>query len=1431
MTETSGSEIGQVFVRISAVGDAMKVLRELQTEFRRTLALTNQFDNIEGMEDTVTPMINRMAALETQLERVIGGQLQLRGAISNVTEEFSRQAAAVVKGAKEQQSANREAVSSSVKIAIVASQSAIATGDYANAAKLANQAIQEAGTSQLALQTALLNYVKIINQVSTGSSALGRAITSNADAQMRFSAQTTKTADQLVADFQDMQSQITKVQAHIQGLGGEFSALSKTALNRLQRDLGNTLQKNVVHMLSLTEKTQGLRVASREAAGVLKTVSAELEKYGQTAALVEAKVSQLQAAEKRRAERSGAQMERARITTARESLESIQYQLNQAEHEAEKALSEFRAETQRLASAMDSPAREQFIRDRGGQEALRRETVLIREQRAALIQLANAHERATSYGQARVKITRTATSIGERMADTISKETINMAKAAIAAKDYARAVQIVNQRLGQMNTTLDATNVANRQFLSSLDPRELRGSIAVQRQLEGLRGQAQGMAASPRGRWWDSAVGQLRNLSGTVLALTGAFYTLQGAAMSALQAMQAGAQYSVIQAQLKLLAESTEEYNQALEISRKNIALFGGSIVDNLQNMNRLILLSNQSGASIEDLNDMLLLLSTKDPVQGIEGASIALNEALSEGTTRSLRQRFELGGEQLKMFTDQTLTANEQLALFEKELQKIGLSMELLEGSVSIGARSVNEFSAAWEEAMLVSGQALNNSLVVPMGAMTVVLQNAISLLKTYNELVESGAKAREGQSSLLSLGSSLAFMMLPGSTLIDTLFRFAGAEVFQNIIASFTQMSPAAKDAAGGIKDLNDEMAAGEAQAKRQADAINEYIEKLILQTITEENNAEAKARLLDIAYQYGEGIIDMAAAQKLLSDEFSFTTNNTEQLAVALNAFHQEALKARQELLSAAEASKAAANAMLEYIQQVVSSANEEAARAKALEELNRIALDLHNGTITLAEAGTQLQSSFGMTADMATVLAGQLRVLGSQAAITQQELVNAAAAAEAAFRQSMSAILQTRALIGKTGVEAAKIRVDQARDVLRQFQGRPTESMTQEEQLARAEAMNRLMEAQNELAREQVSLASDWAIETQRVQQRIDQLLPEYEQLVKYGDLATDSQKQRRLELAREIEMLRNKLPKAEKGGGAGGGSAARDDQSKLNDQLAMDQLKADQAAEDALIAHEERMLEIRKDYAERTLRAIEGYQEDQKSGRASFYESLTGIEDHGLQKAMSAQFEAAAMEAGKIAQTLGPDVAAQFLQQMQTNILNQAKRQQEIAKALDKNGEDFNPALAEYLQGVDQLFRVSEQGAINKILRARDSLASQEVGAVEEAQQKYIDALLKISDNAAESAERRIEAVRLAGKEIDLEIAKVEELGIMYEKIGFVPGSQRTVELQAFPGVQLDGNPENLTGIAAEIAAALQAIRNNTGDTVGAIRRLAPSVTQ
>jgi DNA-binding ferritin-like protein (Dps family) len=689
-------------------------------------------------------------------------------------------------------------------------------------------------------------------------------------------------------------------------------------------------------------------------------------------------------------------------------------------------------------------------------------------------------------------------------------------------------------------------------------------------------------------------------------------------------------------------------------------------------------------------------------------------------------------------------MSSNEKIQRLIATLSNMGISMDLLEGSVGDAARTVNELGAVSEETWARIGQALSVSLADELKVLTDALKDANAALAEYARTNDQINEAK-----------TVGFTEDQMKVLTDGTMGLTGAQRLAM------------------------------AEAMKTADA------------------------------------------QTKLAKELELTSEAFLQAGTNAEAYRQRL----EPLIKAVEEKNAAA---IEYIKNTLQSAETEARQAEIMRDLVDLSTKVADGHMTAADASKALEEKYGSLGLSVSALQGMFVALAAQSRETASGLAADAATAAAAWQRQMSEVVRAAQLIGKEGAEAARIRLQQLREdqalVLPGYENAPERGRIAVD-IKQAE-----LDLQREINRETKAaedLAVDWAVATGNVVPELERARKEYARIMSTASSATKEEKQRALELAQIIRTLEGALEGAKPsgGGGGGGGGKGLSDQERLNNQLALDQLRADQQAQDALIAHEERMLEIRKDYAERTLRAIEEFQEDQKSGRASFYESLTGIEDHGLQKAMSAQFEAAALEAGKIAQTLGPDVAAEFLQQMQKNIIDQAKRQQEISKALDKGSDDFNPALAEYLQGVDQLFRVSEQGAINQILRARDSLAMSEQGAIQDAEQKYIDALAKISDTASESAERRIEAVRLAGKEIDMEIAKVQELGAAYEKIGFTPGSQRTVALQGNAPDPMAGVSESLSGIAADITSVLNAIRSNTGDTASAVRRLSPSVTQ
>ena len=1266
---TSGTEVGQVFVRVNVNGDALSVLKDIEEQMLRITRVAGVAGSAQSSSVQISPQASQSAMDMAQSLREVSVVAPMATqSINTYTQSLDK----AQKVTKAQAITARIVATETSQLKIVQSQNAASAGDFTSAMNFALEALDDLprGTNQY--QFALKNLNVIMQQTETQSRTFAKAVADGGAALIKTSIDSSSFTSSIDRAF-DIVNQ--KIKQYTDGMDllqakTEMAEADGSQLEIMHSTLGKAFDQNVVKIMNLAKNMHGLD----EAMALGKRA---VEEYGDSFRGMGVDLSETIALLKR--------------------FETEKTKLDQANAKKMEA-SEF---AESLNIIKDARIMAQF-------------NGTIR----AINMLEQEVERYNIGSRAGIAITREIIRLEGIHADALTKTAIASAKAYEKIRNYGEGLRVAERRLEEINSG------------------QSRGSLAATEELQNVADRLRIQQQSPRNAWWDGPLGQLRNFSGTVLAITGAFYTLRDAIATTFQALQAGAELSVTEAQMKLLVTSTEEYKQVLEATSLNIQLFGGSLQTTLADMNRLVILSNQTGASVELLNQAVLLLSAKDPQQGAAGAVIALNEALAEGQTISLRRRFELVGSSIGYFTDETISSNEKIQRLIATLSDMGVSMDLLEGSVGDAARTVNELGSVSEEMWARIGQALSVSLTDELRVLTDALKYANAELAEY---------ARKNE------------------------------EINQAKVDQFTP-------------------------------------EQMLHLTGTQRLIVE---------------VMQVVEAQKILARETELTSE-----AFLQGAANAEAYRVKIEPLIRAVEEKSAAT--IEYIKNTLESAETQARQADIMKELVDMSVQVADGHMSAADASSALQTKYGELGISVDSLRGMFIALAAQSRETSTGLAADAATAAAAWQRQMSEVVRAAQLIGKEGSEAARIRLQQLREerdlVLPGYENAPERARIAVD-IKQAE-----LDLQREINQETKNaeeLAVDWAVATGNVLPELERARKEYNRIMSVAGSATEAEKRRALELAGIIRTLEGALDVGRPSGGGGGGDGAArlSDQDKLNNQLALDQLKADQQAEDALIAHEDRMLEIRKDYAERTLRAIEKYQEDQKAGRASFYESLTGIEDHGLQKAMSAQFEAAALEAGKIAQTLGPDVAAQFLQQMQKNITDQAKRQQDINKALNKNSDDFNPALAEYLQGVDQLFRVSEQGAINQILRARDSLAMSEQEATQDAEQKYIDALAKISDTAAESAERRIEAVRLAGKEIDLEIAKVQELGATYEKIGFMPGSQRTVALQGNAPDPMAGVSESLAAIAGDITSVLNAIRSNTGDTASAVRRLSPSVTQ
>lgn len=180
---------------------------------------------------------------------------------------------------------------------------------------------------------------------------------------------------------------------------------------------------------------------------------------------------------------------------------------------------------------------------------------------------------------------------------------------------------------------------------------------------------------------------------------------------------------------------------------------------------------------------------------------------------------------------------------------------------------------------------------------------------------------------------------------------------------------------------------------------------------------------------------------------------------------------------------------------------------------------------------------------------------------------------------------------------------------------------------------------------------------------------------------------------------------------------GGGKSAAEKEAEDLERLRQRILEAERR-------YRKELLKIEADYYKRSNAARVVFSDQQFSSRAGFYDRLAQFEDQGLRKTLSAQYEQAQIEAGKISDQFGGDVAERFLQASEDAILARAQRALGIqqAEAEGRFGD------AEYLRGVDRLYRIEEDRRIERSKNTEDSIEQDRSDALKEAQDNYKDTL-------------------------------------------------------------------------------------------------------
>jgi hypothetical protein len=190
---------------------------------------------------------------------------------------------------------------------------------------------------------------------------------------------------------------------------------------------------------------------------------------------------------------------------------------------------------------------------------------------------------------------------------------------------------------------------------------------------------------------------------------------------------------------LRAVSGSALVYANAVKTAKEQQILFGGSLQENIEGLQGLVITSRDTGANLQDLVDLSQRLSVKSPEQGAAGSRLALAEAFSEGNITSLSRRFEIPKAKIEALRDASIPAAEKVRVLSAYLDSIGISSEAVAGKVDKTARSYREFAAALEAARLKLGEVAAEQGKGITGQATGALSGVTQLVGAYQQLTQN--------------------------------------------------------------------------------------------------------------------------------------------------------------------------------------------------------------------------------------------------------------------------------------------------------------------------------------------------------------------------------------------------------------------------------------------------------------------------------------------------------------------------------------------------------------------------------------------------------------------------------------------------------------------------------------------------------------------
>ena len=217
--------------------------------------------------------------------------------------------------------------------------------------------------------------------------------------------------------------------------------------------------------------------------------------------------------------------------------------------------------------------------------------------------------------------------------------------------------------------------------------------------------------ASPK----NTFMGKLRTASafaGSLLNVYGLVASAVGTVVNGIGSIIAKAnELDKVASTVNALGGTFSNFSRAMIVATQQQALYGGTLQETLQGLTSLMPIAKRYSVDLGQLDNIARRLAVVDPLQGFQGASIALKEFFS-GDITSLSRRFEIDRKSLNSIKEAGTQA-EQLQALDKALNDMGISNDVLAAKTQTAAVSFDRAAAGWDNFITILGKSAQGTFV----------------------------------------------------------------------------------------------------------------------------------------------------------------------------------------------------------------------------------------------------------------------------------------------------------------------------------------------------------------------------------------------------------------------------------------------------------------------------------------------------------------------------------------------------------------------------------------------------------------------------------------------------------------------------------------------------------------------------------------------